>query len=280
MAEIYQMRKSQMVGAGLAYVRYRARPLDGSIHQSDGPGGLKFYIYLPPDYEESADRYPVLLHLHGAKSPWKWVGKDINVVAAHHEESVRAGESQPMIIVAPHDAHGMTMWSDGSIDMARQVTRDLIPHIDQTWRTIATRDSRAIQGFSMGGFGAATLGMKYQELFSGIIVWDGALHDWETLTAGRPSIARDQFGGSEATFLPWSPWALAEETQLNVTPVMVVSGAMAGWADKYVDHLKRNGVEVSRLAANCGHDLFCMENQFGREAFRFIAKAQAGGRHM
>ena len=117
--------------------------------------------------------------------------------------------------------------------------------------------------------------MKHPELFSRIVVWDGALHDWETLNAGRSNIARDQFGGSEEAFLPWSPWALAEETQLNTVLVMVVSGAMVGWADKFGDHLERNGADVSRLTANCGHDLFCMEARFGSEVFRFIATTQS-----
>ena len=45
----------------------------------------------------------------------------------------------------------------------------------------------------MGGFGAAVLGLKYQETFSKIIIWDGAIHDWETLLKSRGFIAKNQF---------------------------------------------------------------------------------------
>jgi endo-1,4-beta-xylanase len=45
---------------------------------------------------------------------------------------------------------------------------DLIPHIDSTYRTIATRRYRAAEGFSMGGFGAAHLGFKYPEIFGAV----------------------------------------------------------------------------------------------------------------
>lgn len=39
------------------------------------------------------------------------------------------------------------------------------PHIDATQRTIASREGRAIQGMSMGGFGSLKLALKYPDLF-------------------------------------------------------------------------------------------------------------------
>jgi S-formylglutathione hydrolase FrmB len=46
-----------------------------------------------------------------------------------------------------------------------EIMKDLIPHVDATYRTVASRESRAVEGFSMGGFGAAHLGFKYPEVF-------------------------------------------------------------------------------------------------------------------
>ena len=43
------------------------------------------------------------------------------------------------------------------------VIKELIPYIDKTYRTIASRTGRAIQGMSMGGFGAMRLALKYPE---------------------------------------------------------------------------------------------------------------------
>ena len=45
------------------------------------------------------------------------------------------------------------------------VIRELIPHIDATYRTVAERKGRAIEGFSMGGRGSTRLAMKYPEMF-------------------------------------------------------------------------------------------------------------------
>jgi S-formylglutathione hydrolase FrmB len=45
------------------------------------------------------------------------------------------------------------------------IIQELIPHIDKTYRTIAARHGRAIEGFSMGGRGATRLAIKYPQLF-------------------------------------------------------------------------------------------------------------------
>ena len=44
--------------------------------------------------------------------------------------------------------------------------QELVPYIDMTFNTIANPNFRAISGFSMGGYGALLLGMRYPELFS------------------------------------------------------------------------------------------------------------------
>jgi enterochelin esterase-like enzyme len=53
----------------------------------------------------------------------------------------------------------------------------LIPQVDRTYRTLARREGRVIEGFSMGGYGAGHLGFKYPELFGTVAVDAGALLD-------------------------------------------------------------------------------------------------------
>jgi endo-1,4-beta-xylanase len=55
--------------------------------------------------------------------------------------------------------------ADGKLPAETLIIRELLPHIDATYRTIATRAGRAIEGFSMGGRGATRLAMKYPEHF-------------------------------------------------------------------------------------------------------------------
>jgi putative tributyrin esterase len=46
------------------------------------------------------------------------------------------------------------------------ITSDLVKHVDTTYRTIATREGRAIAGLSMGGFGALQLSMRHTDLYA------------------------------------------------------------------------------------------------------------------
>jgi endo-1,4-beta-xylanase len=66
-------------------------------------------------------------------------------------------------------------WANGQRPVESVITRDLIAHVDQTYRTVPRREGRVIQGYSMGGYGAAHLGFKFPELFGAVVVDAGAL---------------------------------------------------------------------------------------------------------
>ncbi|MFC1596366.1 alpha/beta hydrolase [Planctomycetota bacterium] len=78
------------------------------------------------------------------------------------------GRVSPMIVVMPNGLRGNTMYCDsrdGQYPVETVIINDLIPHVDATYRTVASREGRAVEGFSMGGFGAAHMGFKYPDLF-------------------------------------------------------------------------------------------------------------------
>ena len=62
---------------------------------------------------------------------------------------------------------------DGKYLAETTVIKELIPYIDKNYRTIASRDGRAVQGMSMGGFGAMRLALKYPDLFSSVVAFAG-----------------------------------------------------------------------------------------------------------
>lgn len=45
---------------------------------------------------------------------------------------------------------------------------DLLLHLDREYRTIADRHGRALEGFSMGGYGSLYLGFRHPDLFGAI----------------------------------------------------------------------------------------------------------------
>jgi S-formylglutathione hydrolase FrmB len=148
-----------------------------------------YLVYLPAGYDDKAStRYPVFYYLHGLGGNEKnWVdgGK---LDAAADQLGLQA------IVVMPDGDDSFYVDGLAKVDYdacmkdgtglfipqkqnkretcvhARKyetyITKDLVGHIDATYRTIAKREARAIAGLSMGGFGALMLSMRHQDLFS------------------------------------------------------------------------------------------------------------------
>src|SRR5262249_29621093 len=67
------------------------------------------------------------------------------------------------------------VWADGRA-WRTYLARELPGYIDAHFRTIASRDGRAIVGLSAGGYGAAMLGFNHLGEFSVIESWSGYFH--------------------------------------------------------------------------------------------------------
>jgi enterochelin esterase-like enzyme len=122
-----------------------------------------YLIYLPGDYNTSNKKYPVIYWLHGGlgnSREGSWMCDQMN-------KAILKGEMSPTIIVF---VQGLPIgWynnsKDGTMPVEDVIIKDLIPHIDATYRTINKREARGIEGMSMGGYGSLHLGFKYPELF-------------------------------------------------------------------------------------------------------------------
>lgn len=128
------------------------------------PQRLEFLIYLPPCYQVQVERdYPVLYLIHGQRfthDQWDRMGADEMA-----DSLISTGELAPFIIVMPRDR----IWEEPDIDMfGEAVISDLIPWVDQEYRTLAEREYRAIGGLSRGAAWAVHLGLGSWELFSAV----------------------------------------------------------------------------------------------------------------
>ena len=269
----------------LPYITKPEIPITGEVHKvtitGETAGNQTFFVYLPEGYEAGNQRYRVLYHLHGAGVQESWAGYDCNGVGGKMDEAVDAGIIEPMIIVCPVDPTKFSMWSDskdGKILASSAIIHDIIPYVDETYRTIDAKEGRVIQGFSMGGFGSAMNGFKYHDMFNAIIIWDGALHDWNTLSTNRAGIARTMFSNDQAHFDQWSPWTWAErsaKTDIDLFMIVGTMGATRDFASRYKPFLESIGKEFIYHDSTCPHNLFCMLDEYGEDAFRFIAKSFA-----
>lgn len=263
----------QMLRSSLPYLYFLNKNHKGRIEIKKTANNDSFFVYLPPDYEVAKEGFPVLYHLHGAGMFWNWVKHDIYWIATQHEKAVERGVVKPMIIVVPFDATKFNMWSDnkkGDTTKATMVVEDIRTYIETHFKAKKERNSRFIQGFSMGGFGAAMLGLKYQDLFATITILDGAMHSWETLCEMHPKLATSVFGDDEHYFNEWSPWEWAKKADLSQIPILIIEGLMADYNMRYFEHLKKQGGRVKYVSSGCLHNVHCLQNHSGIRAFEFM----------
>ena len=125
-------------------------------------------VYLPPGYEESADRrYPVLYFLHGMfGNERKWESRGCPEIL---DRLISSGDAEPMIVVAPAGYNGFWInWVNGKADWHDFLLKELVPQIDEQFRTVATPAGRGITGDSMGGYGALNLAFQRPDIFGSV----------------------------------------------------------------------------------------------------------------
>jgi endo-1,4-beta-xylanase len=171
-----------------------------------------YNVYLPPGYaapENSAKRYPVIYWLHGLNQS----ESTDQFPPAMLDGAVRSGAVGPVIVVYVSGG-SRTFYSDspdGKILSETTIVKELIPHVDQAYRTIARREGRAISGMSMGGFGALKLACTYPELFSSVVAYAPSLRTPENLLATHPDVVKRMYGGDPKRFWAQHPLSLFKE---------------------------------------------------------------------
>ena len=127
-----------------------------------------FNIILPRDYATTERRYPVLYLLHGYTDHYPaWVS---------YTNLTQYARGFQQIIVMPEGDNGFYTNSHADANLAWEdfVILDLIPYVDGHYRTVASREGRAIAGLSMGGYGALKLGLRHPRMFSAVACMSGA----------------------------------------------------------------------------------------------------------
>jgi len=135
-------------------------------------GETKVDVYLPPGYrDDHSKRWPVTYYTAGTSNNY-----DTFFQQGGEELTADYGS----ILVSPDANNGY--WSDwynagdfGPPRYETYVTKQLIPLIDEHFRTIPRRSQRAIFGVSMGGYGAMMLASRHPQLFVGAATISGAV---------------------------------------------------------------------------------------------------------
>ena len=181
----------EVPGDGAAF--YDARPVPhGDVHmvlyESKAMDVNRYlWVYTPPNYDTSRDRYPVYYLLHGngeTQSGWVANGR-ANIIL---DNLIAEGKAAPMIVVMPHGHPiqsasvgppvvvppyggdpGMLNFTLFTTDLLTQV----IPLVDRRYRVYSDPAHRAIGGLSMGGFQSLEIGLAHPELFGYVLAYSG-----------------------------------------------------------------------------------------------------------
>ena len=127
-----------------------------------------YLIYLPEGYFESNRRYPTVYLLHQFNSDHtSYRGDKVN---QYFDAGVKEGLFDEMIVVIPNSSE--ESWWTG--DWEKMITEELIPHIDEKYRTIRDARYRLTAGCSMGGQGAMAVALRNPDFFTGAVSFFGA----------------------------------------------------------------------------------------------------------
>ncbi len=220
-----------------------------------------YLIYLPPNYDaEITRRYPAIYWLHGGFGSQT---EAANIAAPSFVAAMQAGKMPETILVIPQALP--SGWYVNSKDGARPIEdvliKDLIPHIDSTYRTRAEPFARGIEGMSRGGYGALHLGLKYPAVFGVISAVAPPLH--EQLSKEPDSRTADTFFGDQAYFTANSPWGLAQSNLAAIRAAKPVIRLLGGSLDTGLEPVLRKFDEYLTLlnidhafaeALGAGHD--------------------------
>ena len=193
------------------------------------PHERPLWVYLPPGYEDEPDRrYPVVVQIQGLtgqldmwrnRSPFRQNFPELA------DELFASGEAPPAIVVWVDcwTSFGGSQFLDspGTGRYLTYLCDEVVPWVDERYRTLAEPAHRGFAGKSSGGYGAMVVPMLRPDVFGGLATHAGdALFEACYLPGFRESVRtlRDDYEGSFERF--WEDFrsrpALSKEHDMNL----------------------------------------------------------------
>jgi S-formylglutathione hydrolase FrmB len=143
-------------------------------------GGARstYGVFLPVGYEDeenAATRYPLVIWLHGM---WEDHDRFLQRGGAQVlDQMVGSGSIPPLVLVCANGDRS-SFWTNAPRAGAAfedLVTKDLLSHLEATYRIRTDRAGRAITGVSMGGYGAMKIALKDPSRFGVVATHSAAI---------------------------------------------------------------------------------------------------------
>ena len=197
------------------------------LNQNNVLEKMTSFVAIVPDQKPGP--FPVLYLLHGLSDDHTAWTRLSNI-----ERYVR---DLPLIVVMPNAER--SFYTDAKerpkAAFETYIVQDLIGFVDQTFRTVPTREGRVVAGLSMGGYGAMKFALKHPDKFCAAVSHSGAVdfargdftrtdewgQEWRPIMGSHPA------GGPDDIF------ALAETIDRSVLPALRLD---CGTEDFLLDH--------------------------------------------
>jgi S-formylglutathione hydrolase FrmB len=136
----------------LAATRAGAEVRPGTFRSEALGRDVTYVVDVPPGYDGAGDRrYPVVYALHGLfEGPGFWERRGLAPILAQ----LRASGTLPDFLVVAVDGGNSFFVNAPGGRYEDMVTKDLVAHVEATWRVVPGRKGRALLGVSMGGYAA------------------------------------------------------------------------------------------------------------------------------
>ncbi|MBW8332367.1 MAG: hypothetical protein K0M40_10140 [Prolixibacteraceae bacterium] len=138
----------------------------------------RLFVYTPPGYDvNSKVKYPVVYIQHGGgedERGWAEQGKTDIII----DNLIAESKAQPMIVVIANGnvSTGRGGYSsEGMAAFKKEMTQNIIPFIDENYRTLTEPKSRAICGLSMGGGQSFYVGLESLDYFGSVGIFSSGI---------------------------------------------------------------------------------------------------------
>ncbi|MEZ4900724.1 MAG: alpha/beta hydrolase-fold protein [Spirosomataceae bacterium] len=151
----------------------------------------EMYVYTPPNYDKSTEKYPVLYLLHGGgedQRGWATQGKTDLIL----DNLIAENKAKPMLIVMMDGNIGMgggvAGFNENSLrSFENELKNEVIPFIESNYRVETNAQNRALAGLSMGGLQTLYAGIKNHNVFAYLGVFSSGW--W----ANNPQLSTPQY---------------------------------------------------------------------------------------
>lgn len=153
----------------------------------------QFYVYTPPGYDSGiANKYPVLYLLHGGgedERGWATQGKTDLIL----DNLIADKKAVPMLVVMMDgnfygNGGGLAGFGEPALkSFENELKENVMPFVENNFRTKADAGNRALAGLSMGGLQTLYAGLKNTAVFSWLGVFSSGW--W----ANQPKLSDPQY---------------------------------------------------------------------------------------